>query len=187
MDHAARQKPPASAPSGESIPLLAPVVVSHVKVLSDKVEDVSSLDTWKQSFLKPGMTEQQKALAIWETVVKFRHQDAPPLELLDHEDQVFDPIKAFNASSSPCKAVACAALLGSAPFILVTSAYHMPRALWLMRRAGAHPVPAPVGQRALGMDGELIAELIPGSMGLYKTEHALHEYIGLLAITLGLD
>ena len=85
------------------------------------------------------------------------------------------------------EARAVATLLGSAPFILVTSAYHMPRALWLMRRAGAHPVPAPVGQRALGMDGELIAELIPGSMGLYKTEHALHEYIGLLAITLGLD
>jgi hypothetical protein len=50
-----------------------PAVVSHVKVLSDKVEDVSSLEAWRRSFLRPGTTEWQKALAIWETVVKFRH------------------------------------------------------------------------------------------------------------------
>lgn len=74
----------------------APGVVSHIKVVSDKVEDVSSLEAWKRSFLKPGMTDRQKALAIWQTVVKFRHQDNPPLEYLDHEDQVHDPIKAFN-------------------------------------------------------------------------------------------
>jgi uncharacterized SAM-binding protein YcdF (DUF218 family) len=82
---------------------------------------------------------------------------------------------------------AVAELLGPAPFILVTSAYHMPRALWLMERAGAHAIPAPVGQRVRGMDGNLIGVLIPGSSGLYETEHALHEYIGLLAMTLGLD
>ncbi len=29
-------------------------VVSHIKVLSDKVEDVSSLEAWKASFIKPG-------------------------------------------------------------------------------------------------------------------------------------
>jgi hypothetical protein len=71
-------------------------VVSHVKVLSDKVEDVSSLAAWQRSFLKRGMTERQKALSIWETVVKFRHQDVQPLEFLEHEDEVHDPIKAFN-------------------------------------------------------------------------------------------
>ena len=85
------------------------------------------------------------------------------------------------------EARAVADLLGVAPFILVTSAYHMPRALWLMERAGAHAIPAPVGQRALGMNGNLIGALIPSSNGLYETEHALHEYIGLLAMTLGLD
>src|SRR5262249_45956317 len=57
---------------------------------------VSSLEAWKRSFLKPGITERQKALAIWQTVVKFRHQDVPPLEFLDHEDQIHDPIKVFN-------------------------------------------------------------------------------------------
>jgi uncharacterized SAM-binding protein YcdF (DUF218 family) len=85
------------------------------------------------------------------------------------------------------EARAVADLFGPAPFVLVTSAYHMPRALWLMERAGAHAIPAPVGQRTRGMDGHLIGSLIPGSSGLYETEHALHEYIGLLAMTLGLD
>ena|SRR5438132_7577830 len=61
------------------------------------------------------------------------------------------------------------------------------RALWLMGRASAHPIPALVGQRARGMDGNLMGALIPGSSGLYETEHAFHEYVGLLAMTLGLD
>lgn len=85
------------------------------------------------------------------------------------------------------EARAVADLLGSAPFILVTSAYHMPRALRLMERAGGHPIPAPVGQRARGMDGNLFGALIPGASGLYETEHALYEYLGLLAMTLGLN
>ena len=37
-------------------------VVCHVKVLSDKAPDVSSLDAWKRSFLKDGMTDHEKAL-----------------------------------------------------------------------------------------------------------------------------
>ena len=75
----------------------APVgVVCNVKVLSDKIEDVSSIDAWRQSFIKPGMTDREKGLAIWETVVKFRHQDSPPNEFLQGEDNVHDPIKTFN-------------------------------------------------------------------------------------------
>ncbi len=70
-------------------------VVSHVTVLSDKVEDVSSLDAWKRSFLKDGMTDEQKAIAIWRSVVKFRHQDPPPLEHFS-TGCVHDPIKTFN-------------------------------------------------------------------------------------------
>ena len=73
-----------------------PGVVSHVKVLSDKVEDVSSLEAWKQSFIKPGMTDEQKAEAVWRTVVMFRHQEIPPNEFLDDEGHPHDPIKDFN-------------------------------------------------------------------------------------------
>jgi hypothetical protein len=70
-------------------------IVSHIKVVSDKVEDVSSLDAWKKSFLKDGMTDEQKALAIWQTVVKFRHQEPPPQEHFS-TGCVHDPIKTFN-------------------------------------------------------------------------------------------
>src|SRR5258707_1234879 len=72
-------------------------IVSHIKVLSDKVEDVSSIEAWKKSFTKDSMTDEQKALAVWETVVKFRHQDIPPNEFLTGDGgDVHDPIKTFN-------------------------------------------------------------------------------------------
>src|SRR5262249_43628809 len=71
-------------------------VVCHVKVLSDKVPDVCSLDAWKRSFLKDGMTDRDKALAAWRTVVTFQHQDNPPNEYLHNETTVQDPIKLFN-------------------------------------------------------------------------------------------
>ena len=34
--------------------------VGHVKVVSDKVEDVSSIDGWREAFIKPGMTPEQE-------------------------------------------------------------------------------------------------------------------------------
>ncbi|HUV38696.1 MAG TPA: hypothetical protein VMY39_03740, partial [Planctomycetota bacterium] len=71
-------------------------VVSHVKVLSDKVEDVSSLAAWKRSFIRDDMTGEQKAIAMWQSIVKFRHVDSPPQEFLQNEADVHDPIKIFN-------------------------------------------------------------------------------------------
>ncbi|MGA2254808.1 MAG: hypothetical protein ABSG53_09115 [Thermoguttaceae bacterium] len=70
-------------------------VVSHVKVLSDKVRDVSSMEAWKRSFIRDDMTDAEKALAVWRSAVMFRYQDAPPIEFL-HEGCVHDPIKTFN-------------------------------------------------------------------------------------------
>jgi hypothetical protein len=70
-------------------------VVSHVKVLSDEVRDVSSMEAWRWSFIKDGATDREKALAIFRSVVMFRYQDAPPIEFL-HEGCVHDPIKTFN-------------------------------------------------------------------------------------------
>src|ERR1043165_5206941 len=73
-----------------------PAVVTHVQVVSDKVPDISSIDAWKRSFIKEGMTDQEKAVAAWTTVVTFQHQDSPPREFLHSEDDVHDPIKLFN-------------------------------------------------------------------------------------------
>ncbi len=71
-------------------------VVSNIKVLSDKVPDVSSLEAWKKSFIKEGMSDKEKALAIFRTEVTFQQADAPPNEYLQREDAVLDPIKLFN-------------------------------------------------------------------------------------------
>jgi uncharacterized SAM-binding protein YcdF (DUF218 family) len=92
-----------------------------------------------------------------------------------------------GALDTSAEARALAKILGAAPFILVTSAYHMPRAMQLMERAALRPIPAPVGQRAQASRRNRMGQLIPGSSGLWETEHALHEYLGLLAINLGLD
>jgi uncharacterized SAM-binding protein YcdF (DUF218 family) len=77
------------------------------------------------------------------------------------------------------EATVVSALVGDSPFILVTSAYHMPRAMRLMRAAGTHPIPAPTGQlvsRQVGFDAR---RWLPQSASIVKTERALHEYIGL--------
>ena len=75
----------------------APVgIVSHVKVVSDKVPDISSLDAWMSSFIGPGMTDEQKAMAAWKTTVMFQHQDGPPKEFMHWEDDVHDALKLFN-------------------------------------------------------------------------------------------
>ena len=79
-----------------------------------------------------------------------------------------------------------AMLIGAAPFILVTSAYHMPRAMRLMERAGAHAIPAPTGQR-VDQSYRGWGDMLPTASGLSKTEHALHEYLGLAALAAGVD
>jgi uncharacterized SAM-binding protein YcdF (DUF218 family) len=79
------------------------------------------------------------------------------------------------------------ALLGRSPFILVTSAYHMPRAMRLMHRAGANPLPAPTGQIVRAQRAVERFGLFPGSRPLRRTEAALHEYLGLTAISMRID
>jgi len=73
-----------------------PGVVCNVQVVSDKVEDVSSLAAWRKSCIKPGMTDEEKALAIWKTVVKYRHQNPPPNEFLQREENVHDVMKTIH-------------------------------------------------------------------------------------------
>lgn len=81
------------------------------------------------------------------------------------------------------EAEAVFAALGTEPFLLVTSASHMPRAMRLMTRVGAHAIAAPTGQRAATQQlGWRL--LIPTADGLQMTEQALHEYAGLLAMAL---
>lgn len=95
-----------------------------------------------------------------------------------------------NVLSTPpdtgAEARAIAALIGRVPFILVTSAYHMPRAMRLMHQAGLQPIAAPTGQRVGVPPVTGLKLLTPASSALRKTELALHEYAGLLAMSAGI-
>jgi uncharacterized SAM-binding protein YcdF (DUF218 family) len=87
------------------------------------------------------------------------------------------------------EALAVSQTLGARSFVLVTSPYHMRRAMKLMQRAGAHAIAAPAGSYGDGRHsrGSVIGGLVPSSTGLRRTERALHEYLGLMAIAANLD
>lgn len=55
-------------------------VVSHLNVVSDKSEDVSSPEAWKKTYIKDGMSDQDKAIAVFNTLVRYRQQASPPQE-----------------------------------------------------------------------------------------------------------
>ncbi|MGC9529637.1 MAG: YdcF family protein [Candidatus Bipolaricaulaceae bacterium] len=73
-------------------------------------------------------------------------------------------------------------LLADQPFILVTSAFHMPRAMATFRALGTHPVPAPCGHQAAAAWS--LGDLLPAGRALAKSAWALREYLALAAYRL---
>lgn len=71
--------------------------------------------------------------------------------------------------------------LGRTPFLLVTSAWHMPRAMLQMSRDGVVAIPAPTGQ--LTGRPRVWSDWLPSAAGLKRTELAIHEYAGLAALS----
>jgi len=67
--------------------------------------------------------------------------------------------------------------VGDKAFILVTAAYHMPRTMKLFQKAGLNPIPAPADFNRAEESGFVS---ILQSKQLRNTEHAWHEYLGLL-------
>jgi uncharacterized SAM-binding protein YcdF (DUF218 family) len=79
-------------------------------------------------------------------------------------------------------------LAGDATVVLVTSAAHMPRAMEYCELFGVAAIAAPTGHLAQPVgSGSWHTWLLPTSGGLRKTETALHEYLGLLAMRVGLN
>lgn len=70
--------------------------------------------------------------------------------------------------------------------ILVTSASHMPRAMAHSERLQLQAIPAPTGQLASSFGSWGLMSLLPSGLALRKTETALHEYVGLLALGVGI-
>ena len=63
-------------------------------------------------------------------------------------------------------------------WLLVTSAYHMPRAIGVFRKAGFPVEPYPVDWRASGLD-DALRPFATMSEGLRRTDTAVHEWVGL--------
>jgi uncharacterized SAM-binding protein YcdF (DUF218 family) len=69
-------------------------------------------------------------------------------------------------------------IVGTAPFILVTSGTHMPRAAALFRKQGAQPIPSPTDFTAAGSSGLLLHHFFPSADSLDKLERVNHEWLG---------
>jgi uncharacterized SAM-binding protein YcdF (DUF218 family) len=70
-------------------------------------------------------------------------------------------------------------MVGSNPFILVTSAWHMPRAMAMFKRQGMNPIPAPTGHLAKKRGLLKPRAFFPNIDDLYKSKWAIHEYLGM--------
>jgi len=70
-------------------------------------------------------------------------------------------------------------LVGGAPFLLVTSAGHMRRAMGLCRKQGLNAIPAPTDFVASG-SGWSATDLVPRIFGFARADYALHEWIGIV-------
>jgi uncharacterized SAM-binding protein YcdF (DUF218 family) len=92
-----------------------------------------------------------------------------------------------RARDTADEAQAIVSIVGSEPFLLVTSAWHMPRALRLVQRAGGRAIPVPTGQESDLPCHWLAGCVLPGARGLTMTELATHEYLGLAALDLHLE
>jgi uncharacterized SAM-binding protein YcdF (DUF218 family) len=68
-------------------------------------------------------------------------------------------------------------------WLLVTSAYHMPRAVGLFRKAGFAVEPYPVDWR-IGRAADIFSFSLAAGEGLVQTDTAMREWIGLLAYRL---
>jgi hypothetical protein len=84
--------------------------VNQLKVLSDKVDDVSTVENIVKSFAKPAMSDQDRSKALWTAIVRYRHQTAPPNEHIAGDWEAHDPVKIFNVYGY-CMCCCCSALV----------------------------------------------------------------------------
>jgi hypothetical protein len=86
--------------------------VNNLKVLSDKIDDVTTVENILRSFVRPGMSDEERSRAIWTAMVKYRHQTVPPNEFLAADWEVHDPVKIFNVYGY-CMCCCCSALIAA--------------------------------------------------------------------------
>lgn len=99
------------------------------------------------------------------------------IELGAKEEDIIIETKSANTEE---QAQIIKSMVGDEPFILVTSAFHMPRTMALFLKLGMRPVPAPtqnIEERILVSGPK---PLFPYLINLEKSEIAFHEYLGIV-------
>ena len=71
-------------------------------------------------------------------------------------------------------------IVGTAPFVLVTSAIHMPRSMALFEKLGMNPIPGPAGSTSRVKTPFSLPDVLPSVDALEDTTAAVHEYLGIL-------
>lgn len=72
-------------------------------------------------------------------------------------------------------------MLGVKQFILVTSAYHMPRSMALFRAQGMRPKPAPTGFLIKEANHLSPVRFFPSAESIHDAELVVHEVLGILS------
>lgn len=86
--------------------------INNLKVLSDKIDDTTTPENILKSFVKPGMTDAERAKALWTAAVKYRHQTSPPNEYLSGDWEAHDPVKIFDVYGY-CMCCCCSSLIAA--------------------------------------------------------------------------
>jgi uncharacterized SAM-binding protein YcdF (DUF218 family) len=63
--------------------------------------------------------------------------------------------------------------------LLVTEAFHMPRAMHSFKRNGIDPIPAPTHFKYVPYEHYALSDILPAAKALAYSADALHEYLGL--------
>jgi uncharacterized SAM-binding protein YcdF (DUF218 family) len=71
-------------------------------------------------------------------------------------------------------------IVGHKPFILVTSAFHMPRSMALFQHLGMRPIPAPSNYAGRWTSKPFVLDILPTAGALVQSETAWHERLGMI-------
>lgn len=91
-----------------------------------------------------------------------------------------DIIVESKSKDTQDQAMIIKSIVGGGPFILVTSASHMPRAMALFKKLGTNPISAPTDYLVKQRQYLTPDMFFPSSGGITKLENAFYEYLGLI-------
>lgn len=80
--------------SGQAWSQTRPAKAYNIRMYRSDMPDVTDIPSTINSIIQDGMSDADKAKALWRVVFQHSHQDAPPQEFISGD--VHDPIKLFN-------------------------------------------------------------------------------------------